>query len=162
MLSGAVHARARSVTLPEGRVFFSCACWEGEAALPEGILDGAIDMPNGEAAGVVAGPRGTFLLSKGGLSIKRNDWRNLWGSLGDVMLILGRFSAAAPTTAGGAPPPRAAAAADAADAAGGGTDDDDAPVDALAAQRAELARREADLRAREEALRRAEEEQGDQ
>ena len=30
----------------------------------------------------------------GGLTIKRNDWRNGFGALGDVFLILGRFNLA--------------------------------------------------------------------
>ena len=78
------------MTLPAGRVFFSCAMWDSKDALPEGIGDGALDLPDGQTAGVLEGPGGVQLLDKGGLSIKRNDWRNLWGSLGDVMLILGR------------------------------------------------------------------------
>ena len=81
-----------SVTLPAGRVFFSCACWESKEALPDGIIDGAVNMPDGQPAGVVEGPDGVWVLDQGGLTIKRNDVRNLWGSLGDVMLILGRFS----------------------------------------------------------------------
>jgi len=89
-------AQRNDVTLPEGRVFFSCACWESRAALPNGITEGAIDMPNGNRAGVVEGPGGVYLLDQGGCVIKRNDWRNLWGSLGDVMLILGRFTLAEP------------------------------------------------------------------
>ena len=90
-LSSLVRARL-SVTLPQGRLFFSCACWESKEALPPGILDGGVDMPDGSKAGAVEGPGGVYVLNQGGVSIKRNDWRNLWGSLGDVMLILGRFS----------------------------------------------------------------------
>jgi hypothetical protein len=87
------HSATRNdVSLPAGRVFFSCACWQSREDLPAGIVDGEVMMPDGEAAGVVEGPGGSFVLAKGGLTIKRNDWRNLWGSLGDVMLILGRFS----------------------------------------------------------------------
>ena len=84
------------VTLPAGRVFFSGACWESKEVMPNGIASGMIDMPSGEKAGVVEGPGGVFVLDQGGCTIKRNDWRNLWGSLGDVMLILGRFSLADP------------------------------------------------------------------
>ena len=90
------EAVRNDVSLPAGRIFFSGACWESKDALPEGIAEGAIDMPNGEKAGVVAGAGGVYLLDKGGCSIKRNDFRNLWGSLGDEMLILGRFSLADP------------------------------------------------------------------
>ena len=53
-------------------------------------------MPDGQKAGVVAGPDGVFVLDKGSVTIKRNDWRNLFGALGEVMLIVGRFTAAAP------------------------------------------------------------------
>ena len=87
--------RSSQVTLPEGRVFFSCACWESRQVLPNDIIGGAIDMPNGQRAGVVEGPGDVYVLDQGGCSVKRNDFRNLWGSLGDVMLILGRFSVAA-------------------------------------------------------------------
>jgi hypothetical protein len=87
-------AKRNDVTLPAGRVFFSSAIWESKQALPDGITDGVLLLPDGEKAAVVEGPGGLFLLSKGGVTIKRNDFRNLWGSLGDVMLILGKFSVA--------------------------------------------------------------------
>ena len=48
------------------------------------LPDEAIAAPNGKVE----------VLTKGGMSIKRNDARNLWGGLGDVFLILGRFSVA--------------------------------------------------------------------
>lgn len=70
--------------------------WEGKEALPDGIMNGALDMPGGQKAGAVEGPDGVFVLDNGGCSIKRNDFRNLWGALGDVMLILGRFSVGVP------------------------------------------------------------------
>jgi len=94
------EAAARNdVTLPSGRVFFSGAAWESKEALPDGILDGAIEMPSGsgldgQAAGVVEGPGSVFLLNQGGLSVKRNSWKNAWGAFGDVMFILGRYSVA--------------------------------------------------------------------
>ena len=97
-------ATRNDVSLPAGRVFFSCACWESKAALPDGIVEGEVDMPDGERVGVIEGPDGAYLLTKGGLSIKRNDWRNLWGAIGDVMLILGRYSFSE------APPPQQGAA----------------------------------------------------
>ena len=87
-------AKRNDVTLPAGRVFFSSAMWDSKQALPDGITDGVLLLPDGEKAAVVEGPGGLFLLSKGGVTIKRNDFRNLWGSLGDVMLILGKFSVA--------------------------------------------------------------------
>lgn len=92
------------VTLPAGRVFFSGACWDSEEALPPGLADGAIPMPqpgaasplDAEPAGVVGGPGGVQLLDKGGLSIKRSDWRNVWGAFGDGFFILGKFRVTAP------------------------------------------------------------------
>jgi len=89
-------ATRNDVTLPQGRVFFSGAAWDSREALPDGILNGAVDLPDGKRAGVLEGPGGLFLLDQGGCTIKRNDFRNLWGSLGDVMLILGRFTVGEP------------------------------------------------------------------
>jgi len=160
-------SRAPCVTLPAGRVFFSCACWESKAALPDGLSDGEITMPGrDEPAGVVAGPGGVFLLDKGGLTVKRqNGPLNLWGALGETMLILGRYSlsatnvaatdasadaAASPTTA----PPASADSAEAGRAAGAEATPDGAE-DALAAARKALSEREAKLEEREEALRKA-------
>ena len=77
------EAQRNDVTLPATRVFFSSACLESEAQLAEA------GMQPEEA---LAGPGGIQLLTKGGLTIKRNDWRNGFGALGDVMLILGKFS----------------------------------------------------------------------
>lgn len=44
----------------------------------------------------VTGPGGVQVVKEGGLVIKRNDWRNGFGALGDVFLILGRFNVAPP------------------------------------------------------------------
>jgi len=85
------------VTLNGGRVFCSGAYWEGTEALPTGIIEGAVDMPgDGGKAGVVSGPNGIFVLDQGGVTIKRNDWRNLFGALGQVTLIVGKFTAVKP------------------------------------------------------------------
>lgn len=93
------------VTLPAGRVFFSCACWDSEDALPRGMLTGDCPMPqlpgggsalDAEPAGVVSGPGGVQLLDKGGLSIKRSDARNLWGWFGEGFFTLGRFRVTEP------------------------------------------------------------------
>ena len=88
------EASRNDVTLPAGRVFFSTTCWESKAALPNGFSGGGVEMPDGGTARLYEGPGGVYVLDQGGCTIKRNDVRNLWGSLGDVMLILGRFSVA--------------------------------------------------------------------
>lgn len=90
------------VSIPAGRVFFSSSLLTG---IPKGgmveVLGG---MPGDESASdipdLVDGPGDVKLLREGGLSITKNTWRNLWGILGDVNLILGRFtfSAAEQTT----------------------------------------------------------------
>lgn len=85
------EASRNDVSLPAGRVYFSCACWDGGVPLPEEL-----------AAEVVEGPAGVQCLGQGGLTIKRNDARNLWGAFGDVMLILGRFSLSTPAEDGDA------------------------------------------------------------
>ena len=46
------------------------------------------------------GAAGLQLARGGGLSIKRNDVRNLWGFVGDVYLILGKFTVAPETGSG--------------------------------------------------------------
>ena len=53
------------------------------AAELEGAAPGKVLLPPG---GKLA------LLTEGGLTIKRNSARNLWGGLGDIFLILGRFT----------------------------------------------------------------------
>ena len=49
-------------------------------------------LPGG--AGALPAHAGMALAAEGGLSIKVNDGRNLWGAFGDVFHILGRFSVA--------------------------------------------------------------------
>jgi hypothetical protein len=91
------EATRNDVTLPAGRVFFSGACWDSEKDLPSDLLAGGrVDLPNGEEGEMLAAPGGGYVLTKGGLSIRRNDWRNLWGTIGDVMLILGRYTLSGP------------------------------------------------------------------
>ena len=41
---------------------------------------------------VVDGPGSMRILTQGGLTIKRNGLTNLYGALGDVNLILGKFT----------------------------------------------------------------------
>eukprot|EP00316_Scyphosphaera_apsteinii_P024231 CAMPEP_0119314186 /NCGR_PEP_ID=MMETSP1333-20130426/32001_1 /TAXON_ID=418940 /ORGANISM="Scyphosphaera apsteinii, Strain RCC1455" /LENGTH=321 /DNA_ID=CAMNT_0007319249 /DNA_START=85 /DNA_END=1050 /DNA_ORIENTATION=+ len=86
------EASRNDVTLPKGRIFFTSTYWESREALPDSFVDGTIELPDGRRVGTVQGPGGVYVLDQGGCSIKRNDVRNLWGALGDVMLILGRFS----------------------------------------------------------------------
>lgn len=70
------------VILPAGRVFFSGVCFERN--VQEATLEA------GES--VVVGPRGDVgLLTQGGLTIKRNNFMNLYGALGDTNIILGRY-----------------------------------------------------------------------
>ena len=79
------HSVTRNdVTLPSGRIFFSGALLGAEAdprtRIAE-ISDGAFETPSG-----------ALLVAEGGLTVKRNDARNLWGALGETNLILGRFA----------------------------------------------------------------------
>ena len=88
------EAARNDVTLPAGRVFFSSACWDptGLSEADAAALQAEIDAVDGRGdAGIIATPSGVQLLDAGGLTIKRNDWRNGWGAFGDVMLILGRY-----------------------------------------------------------------------
>ena len=82
-------ATRNDVSLPAGRVYFSCACWESAERIRQ--LEGAGTTPI-EALPVVGAPSGAQLLTRGGLNIKRNDARNLFGAFGDVYLILGKFT----------------------------------------------------------------------
>ena len=86
------QAARNDVVLPAGRLFFSGAMWESRDALPAGMLDGALGMPNGEPAGVVEGPGGVFMLNRGEISVKANTALNLWGALGDRGNVLGHFT----------------------------------------------------------------------
>ena len=93
------EAARNDVTLPAGRVFFSSACWDptGLSEADASALQAEIDAVDGRGdAGILATPSGVQLLDAGGLTIKRNDWRNGWGAFGDVMLILGRYSLTKP------------------------------------------------------------------
>jgi len=77
------EAAARNdVSLPPGRVFFSSALLNGDG-------DDAYDVPASE---IYEAPNGFKLLNSGGLTIKKNTLLNLWGALGDVNLILGRYA----------------------------------------------------------------------
>jgi hypothetical protein len=147
-----------SVTLPAGRVYFSGATWDSKLSLPPGMMDGVIAMPDGETAGIVEGPGGVYLLDKGSISIKANKPLNLWGALGDVMHILGRFSVASTAPATPAASSESAAATRDSSPSAGATVGDAAVADQaqaesvldsdqaeLAALSAEIAKRKAML-----------------
>ena len=80
-------ATRNDVTLPAGRVYFSSTCFAGEAARV------SMQAPAEE----VVDTGSVQLINQGGLTIKGNGPRNLWGAFGDVMLILGRFSLSSAT-----------------------------------------------------------------
>lgn len=171
-LTKSAHACAacHSVTLPSGRVFFSCVTWANKESLPDGIIDGAINMPDGELAGVVEGPGGVYILDKGGLSVKANKALNLWGALGDVMHILGRYTVASTSATPAAPsstqaassvPPASAMAADESEATTdavvvteGTRDPNREALDAVSAEIAERKARLAELDKKQEMLER--------
>ena len=98
-------AARNDVTLPAGRVFFSSAAFDGD-------LDEEIEAQI-PASDILAAPNGVKLVNSGGLSIKKqNNFLNLYGALGDVNLILGRYELSAPRVDAGdrapaqpAPPP---------------------------------------------------------
>ena len=83
-------ASRNDVILPATRVFFSCVVLEGEASTVE---DAAEELPPHDILEGAGGER--LLITRGGITIKRNDVRNLFGMLGDVNLILGRCSISA-------------------------------------------------------------------
>ena len=72
-------ASRNDVTLPPGRVFFSSICFESAAEAPSELK-------------MIESPSGTGVYTDGGLTIKKNGITNLYGALGEVNLILGRFS----------------------------------------------------------------------
>lgn len=73
-------ASRNDVRLPAGRVFFSGLCFADRTAA---------SLKAGES--LMEGPGGTGILTDGGLTIKKNGLVNLYGALGDVNLILGRY-----------------------------------------------------------------------
>ena len=87
-------AERNDVSLPAGRVYMSCACYEGTSLTA--VEEAAIAA---DGLALIDAPNGLRLLSKGGLTIKRNGLRNLYGALGDVYFILGKAGyAPSPTT----------------------------------------------------------------
>jgi hypothetical protein len=82
------EAARNDVSLPAGRVYFSTVLWQGNEAQQ------AIQLAEAGPGGVmsVSGGKAALLTQGGGLTIKRNSARNLWGGLGDVFFILGKFT----------------------------------------------------------------------
>jgi len=75
-------AARNDVSIPAGRVFFSCSVWDSEKRR---AAAGAEDE-------VVEAPSGVLLSATGRVIVKRNDPSNLGGAFGDVNLLLGRFT----------------------------------------------------------------------
>ena len=72
-------ARRNDVSIPSGRVYFSSAVLPPDAA--------------GNNPMAVLAPDGSGILPEGGVTIKSDGGvLNLWGAIGDVNLILGRYS----------------------------------------------------------------------
>lgn len=74
------EASRNDVTLPAGRVFFSGVCFGNSEDAP---------LEPGES--LLEGPGKVGILTEGGMTIKRNDWSNLGGALGDTNIMLGRY-----------------------------------------------------------------------
>jgi hypothetical protein len=77
-------ASRNDVSVPAGRVYFSGVAFEDTAVVPSDLLSAS-------SASIVEGPGSSGVVNDGGLSIKKNGWANLYGALGDVNLILGRY-----------------------------------------------------------------------
>ena len=80
------EAARNDVSLPAGRVYLSSAYLQFDEADRATQLQDSLTAPDK----VLLPPGGKVaLLTEGGLTIKRNSARNLWGGLGDIFLILG-------------------------------------------------------------------------
>jgi len=75
-------ATRNDVTLPAGRVFFSCSVWDSDESRA------AAGVGKDE---VVETPSGAQLLQIGRIRIEKNDLRNLGGAYSNTDIILGRF-----------------------------------------------------------------------
>lgn len=71
-------ASRNDVSIPEGRVFFSGVAFVSVEGAPAELT--LFEAPSGNAVN-----------TDGGLTIKRNGIANLYGALGDINLILGRY-----------------------------------------------------------------------
>lgn len=84
-------AERNDVSIPSGRVFFSGALFDRERMM---VRD-ADELPAELVGATIAAgdERGSLrLLKEGGLTIKKNGVANLYGALGDVSLILGKYT----------------------------------------------------------------------
>jgi hypothetical protein len=74
-------------SIPAGRVLFNGVAFQDSTAVPSDLLsESSVSIIEGP------GPGGTGVLNEGGLTIKKNGLANLYGALGDVNLILGRYT----------------------------------------------------------------------
>ena len=90
-------ASRNDVDIPKGRVFFSSACFDDGSKDDSGKQE--IDIPASE---LLEMPSGLQMVKSGGLTIKRpGGIMNLYGALGDINLILGRYSVSQPREASG-------------------------------------------------------------
>jgi hypothetical protein len=74
-------ASRNDVSIPAGRGI----AFQDSTAVP-------LDILSESSVSIVEGPGGTGVLNEGGLTIKKNGLANLYGALGDVNLILGRYT----------------------------------------------------------------------
>jgi len=94
---GASRSNDVDVNLPPGRVFFSGVIFENaqKATLMEGESVLTIRMDEEEEEEEKRDEKSTTtigILTEGGLSMKKNSITNLYGALGDVNVIVGRYS----------------------------------------------------------------------
>jgi hypothetical protein len=83
------EAKRNDVVLPATRIFFSSVCFDGERPASDSDCMEA-RIPAGD---ILETPTGVRMARSGGLTIKReNNIMNLYGAMGDVNLILGRYA----------------------------------------------------------------------
>ena len=75
------------VSIPSGRVYFSTACFPTNS----GDVQGKLRFDESTVASVNRNDKNVAILKEGGITIKNNTFMNLYGALGDVNLILGRY-----------------------------------------------------------------------
>ena len=75
------------VSIPSGRVYFSTACFP----INNDAVQGQMKLDESIASFVERNDQKVAILKEGGITIKKNSIMNLYGALGDVNLILGRY-----------------------------------------------------------------------